>query len=93
VVFLKFRFGLAVRYCLPRPCRIEGPSSSLVLNLFRGRSLRLDHLVLLSVPARPGAGWLRNEMRPGLLPNSHLDCRFIFRANQWLIAVEMPVES
>jgi hypothetical protein len=54
VVFLKFRFGLAVRYCLPRPCRIEGPSSSLVLNLFRGRSLRLDHLVLLSVTSSTG---------------------------------------
>jgi hypothetical protein len=67
VVFLKFGFGLAVRYCLPRPCRIEGPSSSLVLNLFCGRSLRLDHLVFAfgrsTRASRNSSGPLRRRCR------------------------------
>ena len=32
-VFLKFRSGLAVRYCLPRRQRVEGPSIGLVRDL------------------------------------------------------------
>jgi len=67
VVFLKFGFGLAVRYCLPRPYRIEGSSSGLVLNLFRGRSLRLDHLVFAfgrsTRASRNSSGPLRRRRR------------------------------
>jgi hypothetical protein len=43
MIFLELWFGLMVRYRLPRQRRIEGPSSSLVLNLFCSGSLWLDH--------------------------------------------------
>jgi hypothetical protein len=62
MVFLKFGFGLAVRYCLPRPRRIEGSSSSLVLNLFRGRSLRLDHLAFAFSPSSTRRWTARERM-------------------------------
>jgi hypothetical protein len=50
MIFLKLWFGLAVRYRLPRQRRIEGPSSILVLNLFCGGPLWLDHLVFAIRP-------------------------------------------
>jgi AAA domain len=37
------RRGLAFRYCLPRPYRIERPSIGLVRDLLFGGSLRVDH--------------------------------------------------
>ena len=46
-VFVKFWFGLTVRYCLSRPQRVEGPSIGFVRKLLLGRLLGLDHLLFL----------------------------------------------
>jgi hypothetical protein len=53
VVLLKFWLGLAFRYRLPRPQRVESSSSGLILNLFFGRTFRFDHLFSLSDPVQP----------------------------------------
>jgi hypothetical protein len=51
VVFLKFRSGLAFRYCLPQSYRIESLSISGVCDLLFGGPLGLDHLLFTFSPS------------------------------------------
>jgi hypothetical protein len=68
--FLKFRFGLAVRYRLPRRSRIDSPSIRFVCDLLLGGSLRFDHSAFTFSPSSTsvapplGMAWKGNQRLP-----------------------------